>query len=513
MANKYNTSEMTTQVKGSSSGDEDQVDVKSVAYKEMEPRWDMVADLLGGTPAMRAAATKWLPKEEDETEPKYKNRLARSFLFEAFSDTVDKLAAKPFAKPVTIKKEPVGALKDFNKDVTRCGDDINKFAQAIFADALAYGMVDILVDYPQITPTDTLADERAKGARPVFVHLQSKNILGTRTEYSEAGQQTITEIRIRECRTEPKGAFGDQEVEYVRVYRTADWELWRKDPDKKTWSMELNGAHTFGAVPVVTLTLGKTTGFRTCKLPLEALAWMNIAHWQSGSDQRNILRFARIGILFGKGFSDEQIEAGITVGPNAFVGVTSTEADLKYVGYTGTSIEAGQADLDKLEALMETLGAQPMTEKGGGQTATGKLIDDAGRVQTTIQAWIKLLENALTAAYGAACKWLGQELPAEFQIDVFSDFTLTPRASADLDWILAARAQGDLDHETVINEAKRRGVLNDDVTAESVATKLQDEGPTLGELGNEQNQGQRPPVKGQPGRSGGGQRGQGRMAG
>jgi hypothetical protein len=504
---------LTTTSTGAAVKPEDQVDVLSLAYKEMHHRWDMVDDLLGGTPAMRTAATKWLPQETDESDPAYKNRLRRSFLFEAFSDTVDKLASKPFSKPVTIKKAPEGALKDFDKDVTRCGDDLNKFARGLFADALAYGMSDILVDYPQIAPTDTLADERAKGARPIFVHLQSKNVLGVREEYQENGQKDVTEIRIRECRVEKYGEFGDREVQYVRVYRTDTWELWRKDPETRLWTVSAKGEHTFGGVPLITLTLGKPTGYRKCKLPLEALAYLNIAHWQSYSDQRNILRFARIGILFGKGFTDEQVDAGITVGPNAFVGTTSTEADLKYVGYTGTSIEAGQQDLDKLQELMEVLGAQPLVQKGGGQTATGKLIDDAGRVQTTIQAWVKLLENTLTEAYKAAARWLNQELPPEFQLDVFSDFSLSPRATDDLNWILGARAQGDLDHETLINEAKRRGVLNDDVTAEVVQERLQQEGPALGDYNDPENSGQLPTGTGNKGGNGRGKQGKGGMAG
>jgi hypothetical protein len=119
-----------------------------------------------------------------------------------------------------------------------------------------------------------------------------------------------------------------------------------------------------------------------------------------------------------------------------------------------------------------------------------------------------MLENTLTEAYGMAAKWVGQELPKDFAVDVFSDFTLSPRATDDLNWILEARAQGDLDHETVINEAKRRGVLNDDVTAEAVQEKLQNEGPALGEVTNDIRTG-----TSQQGGGGGGKRTQGGMGG
>jgi hypothetical protein len=241
--------------------------------------------------------------------------------------------------------------------------------------------------------------------------------------------------------------------------------------------------------------LGKKLGFRVCKLPLEPLAWMNIAHWQSSSDQRNILRFARIGLLFGKGFSNEEIERGIVIGPNSFVGSTNESADLKYVGYSGESIKAGFDDLDKLEKQMESLGSQPLIEGGGDATATGKLIDEAARSQNSIQSWIRRTEAALTEAYRITMRWFDQDLPKDFSLDIFSDFAVANRATSDLDWLLKARAQGELDHETFVAESRRRGVLSDTVTSEKITENLADEGPEL-TGGDEDEDDQDPPNMG-----------------
>ena len=38
------------------------------------------------------------------------------------------------------------------------------------------------------------------------------------------------------------------------------------------------------------------------------LAWLNLAHWQSASDQRHILHVARVPFLFGRGLSEGEID-------------------------------------------------------------------------------------------------------------------------------------------------------------------------------------------------------------
>ena len=78
--------------------EEDKVDTTSIEYDSMAHRWSLLHDLLGGTEAMRAAKSEWLPREPRETYTAYENRLRRSFLYNGFADTVEKLVAKPFPR-------------------------------------------------------------------------------------------------------------------------------------------------------------------------------------------------------------------------------------------------------------------------------------------------------------------------------------------------------------------------------------------------------------------------------
>src|SRR6185295_4553940 len=91
------------------------------------------------------------------------------------------------------------------------------------------------------------------------------------------------------------------------------------------------------------------TGFMTGEPPLEELADLNVAHWQSSSDQRNILTVARVPILFGTGIEgNEKLE----IGASSMIRTSDPNAKLTYVEHTGAAIGAGERDLERLEFQM-----------------------------------------------------------------------------------------------------------------------------------------------------------------
>src|SRR6478735_8941924 len=130
----------------------------------------MLEDLLGGTPSMRAAGQVWLPKEPREEHQAYINRLNRSFLYNAYKNTISRLTAKPFTQPVTVKNEP-DSFGPMIADMDLSGRDLTSFGREMFNTACIYGYTTCLVDYPQVPESATLADELyGLKARPIFVH-------------------------------------------------------------------------------------------------------------------------------------------------------------------------------------------------------------------------------------------------------------------------------------------------------------------------------------------------------
>lgn len=442
---------------------DNKVDQPSAPYLAMRPKWDLIDDLNGGTLTMRDAGQRWLPMENGETMTMFEARLNRSYLYGAFKDTVQKLSAKPFSKPVATSGELPEQLQPMIDNVDFAGRDFTQFAKAVFEDGLRYGIGHILVDFPQTGGNLSRHQERTSGVRPYFIHINPADMLAWKKERQADGTERLTQIRFRERRTEYEEGFGEVVVDYIRVINEGDFELWRKPPKEQNFVRVDAGTHSFGGIPLATFYTTRTE-FMVAEPPLEDLAWMNLAHWQSLSDQRNILRFARVGILFGSGLNEEEVEQGITIGASQMISSTNPDAKLQYVEHSGRAIGAGEDDLKRLEERMEVLGLQPLVQATGNATATGRAMDEA-RTHSNIQAWIRGLENTLHQAFEIAGQWVNQQVSDDFAIDIFNDFGVSLSATDDIKALIAMKEKGMISHETFLDEVKRRGVLSDNVDA------------------------------------------------
>lgn len=457
------------------------VETPSAAYCAMQERWELLHDLRGGTLTMRNAGTRWLPRHERESESLWRARLERTFLYNAFNDTIEGLASKPFTRPITLAGDIPERLSGLAKDADRQGASLTTFAQRVFEDALVHGLSHILIEYPQATGAETLADERENGLNPYFVHVPATALIGWRSIRDLNGREVLSEIRIREERSEADGPYTDARVTYTRVYRQWEWVLYRNMGAAEDPVEVARGPNTLGEVPLVTLYL-RRTGLLTADPPLEDLAWVNVAHWQSQSDQRNILHIARCPMLAESGVSaDDRQSTPIIIGPTSVRSYSDPQARAYWIEVSGGSIGAGRQDLVDLESKMQILGNQPLVSRTGEMTATGEAIEEA-KSQSAMQCWLRLFEAALRSCYGVAAKWVRESLPESFSVDIWSDFAIGLKAAEEATWLLNARTAKELGRTTFLREIRRRGLLAETVDIDEVAAELAAEGPDLGAL-------------------------------
>ena len=454
-------------------------------YQGNSTLWKLIDDILGGTAVMRENCRDWLPQEPKETLKSYRIRVSRSFLFNAVKDTMEKVVSKPFSRPVTLTENVPQKLEEIAGNCDLAGRDLTQFFRDVFKEALKRGLTHVLIDMPSIPDNArprNLAEERDLHLRPVFVHIKPEDLIAWKTRTTTNGELITEEIRFRETRTEPVGAYGEQDVEYIRVYTPDRWELHRKHPDSKEFVKTKEGPVTYPGpgVPIRTLYFNRTAPY-AADPPLTELAWTNLAHFQSDSDQRNILRFTRFGILFAAGFSPAEIEAGIVIGPNKLVASANENATLKYVESQDAASNAGVVDIKHLEERLVTLGLQPFVSKSGGQTATAKSIDEA-KVHSNVQAWARATEAIIGECYEDAAKWVGVELPDDFSADVNNDFGISARAGEDVKNLIAVRAAGDITRETYLKELRRRDLLSEAVDIEVELENVKAEGPPAGTI-------------------------------
>jgi len=483
--------------------DKNQVDSMSAARRRMHFHWDAITDLLGKTPRMRAARNKWLPQEEVESAKAYNVRLNRSFLMDGFGDAIDKVVARPFSRPLTMVNddsmpEQLGMIE---KNADLCKSTLSTVAAQTFRDKVTYGLCFVLVDYPDVEGGLNLAEIRKAKIRPYFTVISPPDLLYARGVKLRSGEEVPVEIRYRTHGTVPDGKFGDQTVETIRVLRAplldrdgfpfdsldgtnmGTWEEWVKvkgQNGQETFTMVRMGTHTYPGIPIE-VSYSNKKGFFEAEPPMERLAWKNIEHWQKSSDHNNILRFSRFGILFGSGFSEEEIEKGIVIGPNRFVGSTNKEATLGYVEHTGKAIGAGVDDLKMIEEQMQLMGMEPFMRRtsGGDGRATGQSLN-AAKTHSAVQEWIRDHEEFLHQLYVTAGNWIKSPPPEDFKIKIFSEFAISLMPSDDMKIIDLARARKDIDRKTYINEGKRRGLYADSVNVDEIEANLEAEEDLMG---------------------------------
>lgn len=453
------------------------ISLASRSVRDFRERTELITALMGGTPAMRAAGKTYLPQEPREQDDSYNLRLNRSILYGALRDTVDKLVAKPFSRRIMLEGKIPSGLGYLETDCDRMKTSITGFFQTVFRDSVTYGISHVLVDFPSGLSESAGTDEALR-MRPHFVHVPAQSILGWRSRMREDGIEELTQLRIEECRTEPDGEYGEAEVTYIRVLTPTTWDLFKKTADDTEYTWHSGGPNTLGKIPLATMYIGKS-GFMCSSPPLEDMAWLNGRHWQSFSDQCNILRFARVGILFLSGITEEEFDQGITIGPSQLIRTTNKDAKMGFVEHTGSSIGAGEKDLLRLEERMEVLGLAPLMSRSGGSSATSRVLDEA-RTESAIQSWIRCLEDLIVEAYRLAGQWLKMADTAvdDMKVDVFNEFGLSLNASQDIQSLIQIRAAGQLSYETFIAEIRRRGILSGDLNiAEEVIRIQQDRIP------------------------------------
>lgn len=431
--------------------------------------WDMIASLVGGTVAMRAAGEKYLPRWPKETEESYAARKRTAVLFPAFTRTAAVLAAKPFARPLRIESTSIPArVADMLTDVDMFGTDLQPFAAQIMTACLQYGLIGVLVDHPPTSGRLTVKDEKAAGVRPYVTTYPAQAILGWRARRS-GGKSVLTQLRLLETVEDNDGPWGTKEVPQVRILTPGGWETWRKVDDDE-WAMFASGVTSLGRIPFVFF-YGDRKSFGVGAPPLVELAYQNVEHWQSASDQQSILHVARVPILFAKGFSTSD---SLVVGAASAATAQSKDAELRYVEHTGKSIEAGRVSLLDLEARMRQTGAELLVQRSHAVTAT-EVRGDAEGNRSTLQKIVEDFEESLEEVVRLMAEWVGEA--CEPEIDLFKEFGASAAADISGDLILRGRAEGVLSAHTAFEEFKRLDVIAPDASWDEEERRLKAESP------------------------------------
>ena len=421
---------------------------------------------------MRVNGKTYLPQWPNESADSYRARLATATLYPAFKRTVKVLSSKPFSKALTLSDNVPARIVPWLDDADLQGRNLQAFLYEVMKDCVAYGISGVLVDYPKAQGIATVADEKMAGVRPYFVHYPPGTVIGWRSERIN-GVETLTQLRLKETILEPSGEFGEEIIEQIRVLTPGVWQIWRK-VRFKDWVLYDEGQTTLNQIPFVPF-YGDRTGFMTGESPLVELAYQNVEHYQSSSDQQTILHVARVPILTIIGANDD---TEITIGAASAAKLPSG-SDLKFVEHSGAAISAGRQALLDLEERMRQTGAELLVMKPGQATATEIYSDDEAN-KCDLQRITENFEDAVDQLLQFMADWVGESDGGN--IELFKDFGAAALSDASAQLLLTTNQAGKISDMTLVSEFKRRGILSPDLDYETEQERIADQMPPIGAI-------------------------------
>lgn len=430
--------------------------------------WTLLRAIMAGTPEMRNQGETYLPKYDGESDTTYENRKKRSVLTNYMEDAVRNAVSLPFRKDVELGENIDDDLKELFKNIDLLGNDITQFSRTLLEDGGLMGYGFILVDFSKNETDGTLKSETEALLRPYWTFVKADDCIACYTEIV-GDREKVSHFRYKETIIRLDEEYKEVKVERVRVYKPGEYEIWEKD--KGEWKIVDQGPMTIDdEVPVVPVWCGKRiSGFQVRPLFMD-LAYKQVEHWQSASDQRNILSFARFPMLACSGAGGTS-DTEITVGPSRVLMTEAADGKWYYVEPKGDAIEAGRKDLEDLKEEMRILGLQPIVGKYTNVTATSRALDET-RVHSAVQVLAMNLEDGLIRAADFTERWLNREPTPDKEIKVNRDFGLSIRDTAEIDSLIRCRITGEISRRTFWDELKRRGTLAPDFNSEEEQAQL-----------------------------------------
>jgi hypothetical protein len=426
--------------------------VRSLDVIAMMPDWSVMAAVTNGTNYLRDMSETYLPQEPREDDDAYQTRVDRSVLSPYTSRLIETAAGAILRKPIHVEGDPYWL--DLIQNIDGLGSNINEYARRALVSSLTYGHSAILVDYPAAAGAMNLAEERAMGRRPYFVHVDAFQIWGWR---KEPGTNRLLQVRIHDYDVRPLNEFGEEQVEEMRVIYPGRYDLYTLGQEIVEFTS--TGGYSLDEIPLVPI-YSNRRGLLISQPPLLDIANLNITHYQRQADLIHALHIAAMPTLVLEGWDDTTGSA--TMGVNYAIAMQPGNKAY-YVQADATSFDAQMAELESLASQMSTLGVTKLFgQKFVAESAEAKRIDQA-QSNSVLSIISQELESALNQAFEFAAQYVGIEAP---EITIDRDFDYYRLIGQDVAVLTQLNQAGKISDAMLLEVLRRGEVLPDNINIE-----------------------------------------------
>jgi hypothetical protein len=427
-----------------------QVQDPNSVWRNQEPHWILIEDLMQGTYGMRKKHRRYLPQEPRELDESYDNRLARSVCPPYYQRLERMLAGMLTRKPVRLT-DTADIIQEQLFNVDLLNNDLNVWTYETTRKMVRYGHVGVLVDAPKAEYE----------GRPYWCTYTPREILGWRYEGSE-----LVQLRLMEKVVLPDGEYGEKTAEQVRVLTPGEYKIYQK---QKNTNFELidEGTTSLDKIPF-SVAYANRLNIMESRPPLEDIAELNLKTYQIQSDLDNILHVSCVPMLAFFGFPSAAEE--VSAGPGEAIAFPA-DGRAEYIEPKGTSFDHQFKRLEQIAGQINELGLSAVLgQKLSAETAEAKRLDRS-QGDSTMMVIAQNMQDMIDNSLQFHAQYLGNTTAAGSSY-VNRDFLGARLDPQEVGSLLQLYTAGTITQETLLNQLSEGEVLGDefDVDAELEAT-------------------------------------------
>ena len=415
----------------------------NAAWRNQEPHWVLIEDLIGGTYELRRRHRRYLPQEPRELDESYDNRLSRSVCPPYYQRLERMLAGMLTRQPVRLN-DVSDVVREQLFDVDLQGNDLNVWTYETARKLVRYGHVGVLVDAPSA----------GELGRPYWVTYTPREILGWRTELID-GAQKLMQLRLSEKVVLPDGEYGEKEVEQVRVLRPGEFEIHRLNSQGQFEIVE-SGTTTMDHIPFA-IAYANRTNFMESRPPLEDIAQLNLKAYQVQSDLDNQLHISAVPMLAFYGFPQSAEE--VSAGPGEAISFPA-EGRAEYIAPPSNAFDSQFRRLDQLASQINELGLSAVLgQKLSAETAESKRIDRS-QGDSTMMVIAQNMQDLIDNCLEHHAHYLN--IPDTGSCFVNRDFMGSRLEPLEIQALLQLYTTGTITQRTLLDQLSEGEVLGDE---------------------------------------------------
>jgi len=429
----------------------------------MEPKLTFVADMwegrnlwtgLGSEPFDLAKSDMYLPREKNEPEGSYHNRLRRSYFSRRFRQAIEQFSG--YLSRFSMQTETPMTLQENIEDVDLRGNSLTMFLQGCNETALRDERCFVLVEFPRAERFANFAEERSAGFRPYLVRIDARNVINWVMIEDRLEQVTIREsVEVRD------GNFGTKILTRFKVLYPGYYEVYEKDEDGKIFLIEPGAIETgLNEIPLMSYSLTGDVEFFTGDPPLYDLAELNLKLYQKVSEKDEIMHRCNMPILQ----LTEKYPSSAPDGLNPSLALTPSDClwnlEAKFIEPTGAALSLTLTDIEGLESEIteRTLSFLPTTTS---RTATEVQLQAASS-QAGLTNWARRIETNVHKIIYLWTAWTGEEPIGG--INVVDELIKERMTEAQAQFLVGLAGGGFISSEELLVQLRDGGILSESLS-------------------------------------------------